>query len=87
MDMMGGITSKRLQVNMHSVILVADEVALEPITRVASGTNESFECQSFHCCLCSNHDYWLMGFATGTKVQERAQRRQDKTLLATARQY
>jgi len=47
---------------MNGVILVAYEVALEPIARVALLSIGSFEDQTFHQYLCLNHmcDFWFL---------------------------
>jgi hypothetical protein len=50
-----------MQVNMHSVILVAYEVALEPVARFALYSTESFGSQyHFYSCLNLVYDYWLL---------------------------
>jgi len=77
---------ERMQVNIHGVILVAYEVTLEPIARVAQvRLNPPRISQSINAC---EFDHWLLSFERSkVQVGGRAQERQDKTLLSTARQY
>jgi hypothetical protein len=50
-----------MQVNMHSVVLVAYEVVLEPMARFAPYSNESFRGQDrFRLRPNLVYDYWLL---------------------------
>ena len=88
MDMMGSVTNERMQVNICSVLLVAHKVALEPMARFAPDSTESFGGQWFSWCL--RLSVTVGRWFDNIKVQrglEQVRERQDKTLLATARQY